>query len=316
MLSQSVASIGRVKRPMSSYSLPSGGSSAPIAGTSGSNRPISPAPQAHLVRTASTVSTAHLLATGGAVSTNSSPRPLMAANSSSGALAGQSATREVAFVGPVNSSVGLTTVVGTFPDRIARLSSLSLEHVLDRQVLSPATLAGVARVATSVLNLELTLQRRPDPSGLKLEDVHPGATQYLRGDQRPQPLPTGTPEATPTFARAGLTQQTRTSTSSGQGKANAVVMPGGNARVCYITGYTATGNRTATGTVPHWGTVAVDSSVIPLGSKVYIQGLGVFHAEDTGGAVDGNHVDVFVNSTTEAYQLTGYRLVSFVPPPK
>ena len=60
----------------------------------------------------------------------------------------------------------------------------------------------------------------------------------------------------------------------------------------------------------------MDSSVIPLGSTVYIQGLGVFHAEDTGGAVVGNRVDVFVNSAAEAYQLTGWRLVSFVPPPQ
>jgi 3D (Asp-Asp-Asp) domain-containing protein len=81
-----------------------------------------------------------------------------------------------------------------------------------------------------------------------------------------------------------------------------------------ITGYTATGNRTATGTWPHWGTVAVDKRVIPLGSTVYIQGLGAFHAEDTGGAVLGDHIDVFVNSAAEAYQLTGYRLVSFSPP--
>jgi 3D (Asp-Asp-Asp) domain-containing protein len=91
-------------------------------------------------------------------------------------------------------------------------------------------------------------------------------------------------------------------------------MPGGNARLCWITGYTATGSLTATGTVPHWGTVAVDPTVIPLGSTVYIQGLGVFHAEDTGGAVVGQHIDVFVDSVAEAYQLTGYRLVSFIPP--
>jgi 3D (Asp-Asp-Asp) domain-containing protein len=84
--------------------------------------------------------------------------------------------------------------------------------------------------------------------------------------------------------------------------------------MCYITGYTATGSLTATGTVPHWGVVAVDSSVIPLGSTVYILGLGTFHAQDTGGDVVGDHVDVFVNSAAEAYQLTGYRLVSFVPP--
>jgi 3D (Asp-Asp-Asp) domain-containing protein len=82
----------------------------------------------------------------------------------------------------------------------------------------------------------------------------------------------------------------------------------------WITGYTWTGSRTRTGTVPHWGTVAVDPNVIPLGSTVYVQGLGVFKAEDTGGYIVGDRVDVFVGTAAEAYQLTGYRLVSFVPP--
>ena len=84
---------------------------------------------------------------------------------------------------------------------------------------------------------------------------------------------------------------------------------------CRITGYTATGSRTASGTWPAAGrTVAVDPNLIPMGSTVYIQGLGVFTAEDTGGAVIGPHIDVFVNSEAEAYSITGYRLVSWTAP--
>jgi len=84
---------------------------------------------------------------------------------------------------------------------------------------------------------------------------------------------------------------------------------------CRITGYTATGSRTASGTWPVAGrTVAVDPNLIPMGSTVYIQGLGVFTAEDTGGAVIGPHIDVFVGSEAEAYSITGYRLVSWTAP--
>ena len=50
---------------------------------------------------------------------------------------------------------------------------------------------------------------------------------------------------------------------------------------------------TATGTVPHYGTVAVDPSVIPLGTKMYIPGYGIGTAEDTGGAIKGNIIDLF-----------------------
>lgn len=79
----------------------------------------------------------------------------------------------------------------------------------------------------------------------------------------------------------------------------------------FITGYVATGSTTATGTWPHWGTIAVDPRIIPLGSTVYIAGLGYFHAEDTGGGVVGYHIDVFCLSVDQAYALTGYRTANF-----
>ncbi|MBA4493285.1 3D domain-containing protein [Paenactinomyces guangxiensis] len=66
------------------------------------------------------------------------------------------------------------------------------------------------------------------------------------------------------------------------------------------TGYTHTGNRTATGTYPKRGTVAVDPDVIPLGTKLYIPGYGYGVAEDTGGAVNGRIIDLFFETRSEA----------------
>ena len=64
------------------------------------------------------------------------------------------------------------------------------------------------------------------------------------------------------------------------------------------------GAKTASGTTPTEGrTIAVDSSVIPLGSRVYIEGYGVFIAEDTGGAIKNSKIDVFVSSHDRAYEL-------------
>lgn len=62
-----------------------------------------------------------------------------------------------------------------------------------------------------------------------------------------------------------------------------------------------TGSITATGTKPTAGrTIAVDPSVIPFGTKVYIPNFNkVFIAEDCGGAIKGNKVDIFMNSKSE-----------------
>ena len=73
---------------------------------------------------------------------------------------------------------------------------------------------------------------------------------------------------------------------------------------CESTAYTG-GGVTATGSVPvrnpnGISTIAVDPRVIPLGSLVYVEGYGQAIAADTGGAINGNIVDVYVNSTDEA----------------
>jgi 3D (Asp-Asp-Asp) domain-containing protein len=48
--------------------------------------------------------------------------------------------------------------------------------------------------------------------------------------------------------------------------------------------------------------IAVDPSVIPLGSKVYVEGYGKAIAADIGGAIKGKRIDVFIPSKKAAIQ--------------
>jgi 3D (Asp-Asp-Asp) domain-containing protein len=58
---------------------------------------------------------------------------------------------------------------------------------------------------------------------------------------------------------------------------------------------------TATGTQAKKGVIAVDPNVIPLGTKVYIPGYGKAIAEDVGGAIKGNKIDLCYTSKAEAF---------------
>jgi uncharacterized protein YabE (DUF348 family)/3D (Asp-Asp-Asp) domain-containing protein len=53
-------------------------------------------------------------------------------------------------------------------------------------------------------------------------------------------------------------------------------------------------------TVTEGRTIAVDKNVIPIGWWVYIEGIGFRRAEDTGGAVKGNKIDVYYESSDYA----------------
>ena len=65
------------------------------------------------------------------------------------------------------------------------------------------------------------------------------------------------------------------------------------------------GSRTATGTRPKLGTIAVNPKLIPYGSQIYIKGYGYGTAQDTGAfrnyaAPKNNAIDLWFNSESEA----------------
>ena len=60
--------------------------------------------------------------------------------------------------------------------------------------------------------------------------------------------------------------------------------------------------QTASGMKPAEGIVAVDPSVIPLGTELYVEGYGDAIAGDTGGAIKGNRIDLFMESRGQALE--------------
>lgn len=70
----------------------------------------------------------------------------------------------------------------------------------------------------------------------------------------------------------------------------------------YTAGCAGCSGVTATGLTLKDGmkVIAVDPSVIPLGTKVWVEGYGNAIAADKGSAIKGNKIDVFVSSTNQA----------------
>jgi 3D (Asp-Asp-Asp) domain-containing protein len=114
---------------------------------------------------------------------------------------------------------------------------------------------------------------------------------------------------------AGLEERARTlasvapaSSSSAQASTSVVpgaprLSPGPASGVVTMTvaatGYALPGT-TASGAAVGWGAVAVDPSVIPLGSRLSIPGYGLGVAADTGGSIQGARIDLWFPSVAEA----------------
>lgn len=63
---------------------------------------------------------------------------------------------------------------------------------------------------------------------------------------------------------------------------------------------------TASGTDAREGIVAADPKVLPMGTRIRVEGAGTYDGEylvtDTGAAVKGSHIDLYMNSAAEAKQ--------------
>ncbi|MHB0868790.1 MAG: LysM peptidoglycan-binding domain-containing protein [Chloroflexota bacterium] len=113
----------------------------------------------------------------------------------------------------------------------------------------------------------------------------PGGKQPAEAAPAPAEEPPAEPQEAPS-------QEREASNRGDQGK--------GKSFIATLTAYSIQG-RTATGSATRWGVVAVDPRVIPLGSRLRIDGFEeTFVAEDTGGGIRGNWVDVWFQDFGEA----------------
>lgn len=148
-------------------------------------------------------------------------------------------------------------------DRRAYISQLQAERVLNEQEIAEAVAA--AEAAQSAASVQTAVaETAPSVGSIGAQVVSEAA---------PPPSPQPSPQA--------------------------AVVPSGKTLTVVATAYTLRGT-TATGIPAGPGVVAVDPTVIPLGTRMTIPGYGEGVAADTGGAIKGLRIDLWVSTLAEA----------------
>lgn len=101
-------------------------------------------------------------------------------------------------------------------------------------------------------------------------------------------------------ATAQTTKQENANQNSPEGKTISVEATAYTANCAGCSGITSTGVDLNAN--PDAKVIAVDPSVIPLGTKVYVEGYGYATAADVGSAIQGHKIDVHVSTKDEAYE--------------
>lgn len=138
-------------------------------------------------------------------------------------------------------------------------------------------------------------------NGLKSDLIFPGQQFSVKGAKAAtvaNDAPTSTPKTStsaPVTKTASSTTQTQAPAS---GKTMTVEATAYTPYCAGCSGITATGIDVRSN--PNQKVIAVDPSVIPLGSKVWVEGYGEAIAGDTGGAIKGNKIDILMPTQEQA----------------
>jgi len=201
----------------------------------------------------------------------------------------------------------LAVVLGasSVADALGNLDSLDRIADQDRVVIEQTqhakhTAVALTRGLTAKEQRLQGLAQEASQSTVVLEQARSQRASYLATLARQQKLNAASIAAYQQQALAVETKAREVSAvSPSQPGAPIPIAPGGNSLTVVATGYSIRGH-TATGAPTGWGVVAVDPSVIPLGTTMTIPGYGSGVAADTGSAIQGATIDLWFPTVAQA----------------
>ncbi|KGA96455.1 hypothetical protein AJ85_10255 [Alkalihalobacillus alcalophilus ATCC 27647 = CGMCC 1.3604] len=135
---------------------------------------------------------------------------------------------------------------------------------------------------------------------VKEEIVKESADRVIAVGTKPEPVQVAR-SSTPSSSNqssSNKSESNQSSSSASDNKTFTVTATAYTAGCNGCSGVTATGINLKNN--PNMKVIAVDPSIIPLGSRVEVEGYGVAIAGDTGGSISGNKIDVHVPTKAEA----------------
>jgi 3D (Asp-Asp-Asp) domain-containing protein len=187
-------------------------------------------------------------------------------------------------------------------DALTQLDALDRSASLDRQLIQETRLARAHEqaVATSLAARSATLERlRREAAATAAAIASTRAQQagYLASLRSKERLNGARISSLERAAQAAQAKSVTLVVAPAAPSAPAVA--GAQTMTVVATGYSGTG-ATATGLATGWGVVAVDPSVIPLGTQLSIPGYGSGVAADVGSAVSGAAIDLWFPTDAQA----------------
>jgi N-acetylmuramoyl-L-alanine amidase len=200
----------------------------------------------------------------------------------------------------------------TTVDQLKNVNKLSSDLIYPNQILtvSPEEKTYIVKKGDTLFKISqtygITVNDLMNANGLSSDLIHPGDQLTIKkGGNVVAPAKQKVDAATTASEPAPAPQPAAPAESQQPAQE-----PAGKEMTVTATAYTANcdgcSGITATGVNlkenPSEKVIAVDPSVIPLGSKVYVEGYGYATAADTGSAIKGNRIDVFIPSEDQAVQ--------------
>ena len=168
------------------------------------------------------------------------------------------------------ASARTVELAGARAERTRYIAQLQAEQVLNQQQIAEAVAAAEAAQTAATMETAVA-ETAPSIASIGAQSIVEAPPPAAEPEPQPQPSP------------------------------QAPVVASGKTLTVVATAYTMRGT-TATGIPTGPGIVAVDPSVIPLGTRMTIPGYGEGVAADTGAAIKGLRIDVWVSSAAEAAQ--------------